>query len=99
MGGSFSLDRGRSALGTRRRGWAGIWLAMTLLGGAAAGPSRADMFTPGVKEQIKLGNQAAQHAHRARPPAHRRDEPERLPARGSASLSGVTRRKWSGVNS
>jgi predicted Zn-dependent protease len=39
-------------------------LAVTLLSGAAAGPLRADMFTPGEKQQIKLGDQAAQQIER-----------------------------------
>jgi predicted Zn-dependent protease len=41
-----------------------VWLAVALLCGAAAGPSRADMFTPSVKDQIKMGNQAAQQVMR-----------------------------------
>ncbi len=50
---------GRGAvLGSRRHGLI-AWLACLLLTASLAGPSRADMFSPSVKDQIKLGDQAA----------------------------------------
>jgi beta-barrel assembly-enhancing protease len=96
MWSSFSLESGRSALGARRRGWAGVWLAMLLLGGAAAGPSRADMFTPGVKDQIKLGNQAAQQVMRQYRVVHdqRADELERVGHRLLDALPPKDRNQW-----
>src|SRR5262245_31900853 len=95
MWSSLSLKCGRSAAGTRR-GWAGVWLALLLLGGGAAGPSRADMFTPGVKDQIKLGNQAAQQVMRQYRVIRdqRSDELERVGHRLLDALPPKDRNQW-----
>jgi predicted Zn-dependent protease len=96
MWGSLSWKQGSSALAARRRGRAGALLALTLLGGAAAGPSRADMFTPGVKEQIKLGNQAAQQVMRQYRVVHdaRAAELERVGRRLLDALPATDRNRW-----
>lgn len=96
MGTGRSLHRGRSELGPRGHRRAGIWLAMMLLCGVAAGPSRADMFTPGVKEQIKLGNQAAQQVMRQYRVVHdeRAAEVERMGRRLLEALPANDRNQW-----
>jgi len=37
----------------------GLFVALVTVSGVAVEPARADMFTPGVKDQIRLGDQAA----------------------------------------
>jgi len=49
----------RDRLSQRSRWLLSLWLAGLALFLAPAGPARADMFTPSVQDQIKLGNQAA----------------------------------------
>jgi predicted Zn-dependent protease len=95
MESTLSLDRSRSIHGTRCRP-AGVWLAMLLLCAAAAGPSRADMFTPGVKEQIKLGNQAAQQVLHQYRVVHdeRSAEVERVGRRLLEALPAKDRNQW-----
>src|SRR5260370_31213686 len=63
-GGSIMFDRlslgfARVAPGPMRRARLRVVMALLGLSVAVAGPVRADMFTPGVKDQIKLGDQAA----------------------------------------
>src|SRR5690348_3701164 len=96
MGDTLRSEYRRSSLPAQRRHWAGVWLAVTLLCGAAAGPSRADMFTPGVKEQIKLGNQAAQQVMRQYRVVHddRAAEVERMGRRLLESLPPKDRNQW-----
>lgn len=48
----------------RRRGFMAVWLAGALLGAVAAGPVRADLFTPSTQDQIRLGDQAAREVMR-----------------------------------
>src|SRR2546421_8115563 len=55
----LSLSFARLVPGPVRRARLGAALALVGLSIAAAGPLRADMFTPSVKDQIKLGDQAA----------------------------------------
>lgn len=61
---NIALQERESRFGQIWRGRATAMLAILLLSGAAAAPSRADMFTPSVKQQIKLGDQAAQQIMR-----------------------------------
>ena len=93
---TLSSDHGRCGLGARRRSWAAVGLATLLLCGAAAGPSRADMFTPSVKDQIKLGNQAAQQVLHQYRVVHdeRAAEVERMGRRLLDELPRKDREQW-----
>jgi len=69
---------------------------MLCLSGAAVAPSQADMFTPGVKEQIKVGNQAAQQVLRQYKVVHddRAAEVERVGRRLLQALPAKDRDQW-----
>ena len=93
---TLSSDHARCGLGARRRSWAAVGLATLLLCGAAAGPSRADMFTPSAKDQIKLGNQAAQQVLHQYRVVHdeRAAEVERMGRRLLDALPRKDREQW-----
>src|SRR5260221_10745924 len=52
-------SKGKSRRGAIRWSWVALALGLLGLSGTLVAPARADMFTPGVKDQIKLGDQAA----------------------------------------
>jgi predicted Zn-dependent protease len=55
----LSRDDNNSPHRVLRRAWLSLCVGLIALSGAAAGPARADIFTPSEKDQIRLGNQAA----------------------------------------
>src|SRR5262245_52232479 len=63
--GDLAMSRETSIRGSLRSSrnrwcaWAGVWLMSLAFWASPTPPARADMFTPSVRDQIRLGDQAA----------------------------------------